>query len=294
MTYFAFLALFLGIPLALLSVVTILDYRRGKWMPSAFGMYQPWKIILLLCVVAFVYTTPWDNYLVATGVWFYDLQLVTGIVLGYVPIEEYTFFVLLPIFTGLFTLLLMRYLPPGLPLRPTRAARIRAVLTVSLLVMWFISCVAFALSLSVEGWRPLTYLALILIWMLPPILLQVAFAGDILVQHWRVVSLSFVLTTLYLGAADAVAITAGTWTIDPQQSLPVFLLGILPIEEFIFFAVVNFLVIAGMTLLLARQSANRVHELRRYSVLKPLADRLVAILPREMRHEQAIELKDLA
>jgi lycopene cyclase domain-containing protein len=294
MTYFAFLALFLGIPLGLLSIVTVRDYQRGKWMPRSFGMYKPWKIILLLCVVAFIYTTPWDNYLVATGVWYYDLQLVTGIVLGYVPIEEYTFFVLLPVFTGLFTLLLMRYMTPGSRLDPVTAVRVRTALFILILGLWIGSCAAFVLSISADAWKPLTYLALILVWMLPPVLLQIAFAGDILVQHWRIVSLSFVLTTLYLGAADAVAITAGTWTIDPQQSLPVFLFGILPVEEFIFFAVVNLLVIAGITLLLAEESARRVHEMRRYGLLRPLADRLVAILPHEMRHDQSIELKDAA
>jgi lycopene cyclase domain-containing protein len=52
-------------------------------------------------VIALVYTTPWDNYLVATNVWWYDPELVTGIVIGWVPIEEYTFFILQPILGGL-------------------------------------------------------------------------------------------------------------------------------------------------------------------------------------------------
>jgi lycopene cyclase domain-containing protein len=64
-------------------------------------------------VIAVVYTTPWDNYLVATGVWWYDPQLVTGLVLGWVPIEEYTFFIVQPILAGLWLLMLMRYLPAG-------------------------------------------------------------------------------------------------------------------------------------------------------------------------------------
>ena len=52
-------------------------------------------------MVAVLYTTPWDNYLVATGVWWYDPHLVAGLVLGWVPIEEYTFFILQTLAMGL-------------------------------------------------------------------------------------------------------------------------------------------------------------------------------------------------
>ena len=63
--------------------------------------------------------------------------------------------------------------------------------------------------------------------------------------------------SIYLGAADAVAIHAGTWTIDPAQSLEIYLGGVLPLEEFIFFLVTNTLVAFGMTLVLARDSQAR-------------------------------------
>ncbi len=59
-------------------------------------------------LVALAYTTPWDNYLVATGVWYYDPARVWNIVLGYVPLEEYLFFVLQVTLTGLITLWLIR------------------------------------------------------------------------------------------------------------------------------------------------------------------------------------------
>ena len=62
----------------------------------------------LLVLIAVAYTTPWDNYLVATNVWWYDESLVTGLKLGWVPIEEYTFFVLQTLMTGLWTLAVMQ------------------------------------------------------------------------------------------------------------------------------------------------------------------------------------------
>ena len=77
---------------------------------------------------------------------------------------------------------------------------------------------------------------------------------------WRyrgLILLTLVPTTLYLGATDAVAIGAGTWTIDPAQSLEIYLGGVLPLEEFTFFLVTNTLIAFGMTLVLARESQER-------------------------------------
>ena len=62
-------------------------------------------------------------------------------------------------------------------------------------------------------------------------------------------------------------IPAGTWTIDPAQSLQIYLGGILPIEEFVFFLVTNVMVTFGMVLVLARHSQTRLEALlARYAV----------------------------
>ena len=50
--------------------------------------------LLMISLVAVLYTTIWDNYLVSNRIWWYDPNLVTGITLGWVPIEEYLFFIL--------------------------------------------------------------------------------------------------------------------------------------------------------------------------------------------------------
>lgn len=144
MTYFGFLAIFLGVPIALLSVVTVVDYRRGKWLPDALHAWKPWAVMVALCVVAFVYTTPWDNYLVATNVWWYDIELVSGIIFGYVPIEEYTFFIVQPILTSLWVLLLMRYLP----IRAEKANHTgqRMWASVVVLVVWVIATALLVLT----------------------------------------------------------------------------------------------------------------------------------------------------
>lgn len=98
MTYPLFLLLFLVIPIALLAFV-LREKIRARW----------WRIATVLTVlIALLYTTPWDNYLVATGVWYYDPARVWNIILGYVPLEEYLFFVLQPVLAALITLALLR------------------------------------------------------------------------------------------------------------------------------------------------------------------------------------------
>ncbi len=90
MTYWLFLALFVAGPTAMLALALRPHLTRRHW-----------ALIAIVVLVAVAYTTPWDNFLVASGVWTYDPHLVQGIVLGWVPIEEYAFFVLQSIFTGL-------------------------------------------------------------------------------------------------------------------------------------------------------------------------------------------------
>jgi lycopene beta-cyclase len=68
--------------------------------------------LIIVAVIAVVYTTPWDNYLVATRVWYYDPKLILGWVIGYVPIEEYSFFVLQTFLTGLLGIWLWRRFYP--------------------------------------------------------------------------------------------------------------------------------------------------------------------------------------
>ena len=64
--------------------------------------------VAVLAIIALVYTTPWDNAIVAMGVWSYDPSLIGGIVLGVVPLEEYLLFLLQTILSGLILLALMR------------------------------------------------------------------------------------------------------------------------------------------------------------------------------------------
>lgn len=256
MTYFGFLGLFLAIPIAIMLGLTWRDARLGRQMPRRFGSYSPYVILGLHLALALVYTTPWDNYLVATAVWWYDPAKVTGIVFGYVPIEEYTFFLVQPILTGLWLLFWLRRQPDAVP-KGWENGRFRLTALVVLAVVWVVM-----VAILVTRWAPGTYLALILAWALLPIMLQVGFGGDILWQHRRIVALGLLPITLFLSAADALAIYDGIWTLDPAQTLNWLIGGILPFEEFLFFLITNTLVVFGMTLFLSAESQERLVQVK--------------------------------
>jgi lycopene cyclase domain-containing protein len=102
MSYAAFLVIFVCLPLAGLIYHMRHSLRRSHLL-----------MLLGLAAIAVIYTTPWDNYLVATRVWYYDPRLVLNITLWYVPIEEYTFFVLQTFLTGLFAIWCWRQFYPA-------------------------------------------------------------------------------------------------------------------------------------------------------------------------------------
>jgi lycopene cyclase domain-containing protein len=253
MTYFGFLLRFLILPILLLLFV---NWREKNKPTPGFDERRIWRSILLHISIAVIYTTPWDNYLVATGVWYYDPNLVTGIVFGYVPLEEYTFFVLETLMIGLWwwTLARRKAFIPKTSFKLNKALRSWSLGLLA--VVWVVS-----LSVLLSGWEPGTYLAITLTWALPAIAPQLAFGADILWHYRRLLGTVILTGAGYLSAMDAIAIEAGTWTIAPSQSTGI-LIGNLPIEEAVFFVVTVVLVSFGITLLLADVSQKRMGELQ--------------------------------
>lgn len=251
MTYADFLLRFLVVPIALLSVLIYRDRRKRRALPVTLRLLPPGLALTALAVIAVTYTTPWDNYLMATGVWWYDPALVTGVTLGWVPLEEYGFFVLQTALTGLWLLFLAPRLRAAPAFRSRRDLRVGSVAVVG--AVWVASIAAL-----VAGWQPGRYLALELAWALPAVALQLAVGADILWRYRRLVVPAIVSATLYYSAMDALAIHSGTWTINPELSLGMMLGGVLPLEEAIFFLLTNTLLVFGLVLALAQETADRL------------------------------------
>ena len=243
MTYLGFLFYFLVVPLIIFLVITLWHERQRKTVPGFQNGRPVWMAIVLQILLAVVYTTPWDNYLVATGVWYYNPKLISGLVLGWVPIEEYTFFVLETILTGVWWWFLAARLIPAEEFRPRRSMRI--VLPATLGILWLVS-----LYILLSGWKPGTYLSLTFAWALPAIVGQLAFGADILWHFRKLVATAILPIFLYLSVADLLAISSGIWTIDATQSTGIFI-GTLPMEEAIFFLATVMLISFGLTLTLA-------------------------------------------
>ena len=250
MSYFGFLLIFLVVPIV--GLFWLLGDRRGN--AASAGVRQDPKAlrwaVAIQVLLAVLYTTPWDNYLVATGVWHYRVGAVTGVLLGYVPLEEYTFFVLEAILVGAWWSFVARGITRDGSFSPS--SRLRVWASVVCALGWLPS-----VAMLFSGWRPGVYLSLILAWALPAIIIQIAFGADILWHHRQLVGAVIIPLGLYLSLADAQAIAAGIWAIDPYQSTGI-LLGMLPVEEALFFFITVILITFGLTLSLADESRQRL------------------------------------
>lgn len=108
-TYLQFHLVFVLPWIAVLGVMALRARAAGRPVAGARAPSDrvAWLALAAHVAVALLYTTPWDNYLVARGVWGYPEGRVWFTV-GYVPIEEYLFFVLQTVLAGLTLFALLR------------------------------------------------------------------------------------------------------------------------------------------------------------------------------------------
>ncbi|MFW5748264.1 MAG: lycopene cyclase domain-containing protein [Chloroflexota bacterium] len=253
MKYFGFLARFVVVPLIILRLILWWDREKGRDLPDHLQNWPEDKVLLAHAAVAVSYTTAWDNYLVASDVWSYDRDLVTGVTIGWVPIEEYTFFVLQTLLTGSWLQVLARRIPASDTPYETTHAGARVLATGALGALWL-----GALRSMISGDPGRTYRDLIVVWAIPPIALQVAFGGDILWRHRRLVAASILSSTAYLGVSDSLAIDSGTWAINPEKTIKREVIRNLPFEEALFFFLTNVMLTFGVTLVQAKESESRL------------------------------------
>lgn len=237
MSYIAFIALFLIAPILITGMLVIRRVQRGE-IPSPIarrGLYGT----LALAAIALVYTTPWDNVMVERGIWGYDPHRVLGIIIGWVPLEEYLFFMLQPILIGIWGLLSWTSIRES-PIVPSAGLRWGAGLILG---------GAWAVLLAMENrfGPPWTYCRAILAWGLPPLILQIGFGADLLWGDRRSLLLRWIPPAFFLSAADRLAIAEGIWFLNPDLTTGLTVLG-LPVEEGLFFFLTSLLVAGGWTL----------------------------------------------
>ncbi|MEM1271763.1 MAG: lycopene cyclase domain-containing protein [Bacteroidota bacterium] len=240
MTYLQFHLVFILPPILLLGWLTFrrqiagLTHRRVR------------ASIPLVALIAFVYTTPWDNYLVYREIWGYPEGRVLATIY-YVPVEEYMFFLLQPVLTGFaFILLLLLY-----PLRDGIDEALRPSMKAVGGLFWLaITALGFWLLTFERG----TYMGLILAWASPVLAGMWAWKGDVFWRFRRHLVLGVMLPTVYLWIADRIAIGLDIWYIAEPTTLGFKPLG-LPIEEATFFLITNILCVQGLMLFMNVWSA---------------------------------------
>ena len=237
MTYWYFHAVFI------LPVIGALWLVRRSGLPHFLP--RPALGLLILGSLAFFYTSPWDNYLVFRGIWTYPPdRVVESLRIGYVPLEEYVFFILQPILTGFFLLHFASLDPKSVDLllgATTRRARPRVVgLAISLLLL-LLGIWAFS-----HGGHS-TYFGLIAVWASPVLGLQWLYGADLIWRVRRLALRAVLAPTLYLWIADRIALEWRIWSVSAKLSSGWNVLD-LPLEEALFFALTNVFVVQGLLL----------------------------------------------
>jgi lycopene cyclase domain-containing protein len=231
LTYLGFLALAVVPPVAALAVAA--GSRRlasHRWAGAA-----------LMVALALAYTTPWDNYLVARGVWHYGEGTVR-LRLWHAPFGEYLFVVLQTVGAALWSsLLLHRESTPSsrVPRDVSRRERASGALA--------------GLGVGLAGLAGLAaestfYLGAILAWAGPVLALQWGFGWRHLWRRRGLVAVGVAVPTAYLWVADRLALGLGLWVLSPQYTTGAALAG-LPVEEAAFFLATNLFLVQGLVLL---------------------------------------------
>lgn len=229
LTYLGFHAVFVLPVIAVLLAGVSRRRRIGgvDWRHRGAG-------VALLAAIALVYTTPWDNYLISRGVWWYGEGTVAATV-WHAPVEEYLFVALQPLVAGSWLYVLPA--PSVGTVEVTRRDRLAGALA---------GVGVGGVALLAGGGRTY-YLGAILAWAAPVFAFQWGFGWPYLLAARRTLALGVAAPTLYFWVADRAALRFGVWHISSAHTTGLAPFG-LPVEEAAFFLVTNLFVAQGLLL----------------------------------------------
>lgn len=216
---------------------TIILYLLLRPLITSFDKLK----ILILCILAVSYTTPWDNYIIYHKAWWYRKDAVIGTI-GYVPIEEYIFFIVQTTLTSLWTICCSRWTLNSLYLRNSKSLKFQLIK--------YVGIISIAIPL-IWGWYnaiPATksfYLGSILWWSLLIVIMLWYLVSSHIAPRYLQILFSFVFPSLYLCYVDVIALRARVWHINERTSFEIFVVSELPLEEVVFFFVANFMIVMG-------------------------------------------------
>ena len=236
MSYFRFHLLF-NVPL-----LVALEFMGGR-APWIHGDSSAFWWVLLAVVI---FTTPWDNLAVRWGIWGFPRDKY-GFRIGYLPVEEYLFFIFQSLNVMLAVRALFRFHPHWMLRMAVPISHTTWILAGFAGAAWIL------VAAQLFAWRkkagPRWNYALHLTWFLPVIYLQWVIAPHLFLGHAGLLALVAGGFGIYYTLADLVAVRSETWFFDGKQISGVKLAGILPWEEIAFFFLTSLLVAQSYLLL---------------------------------------------
>jgi len=237
MTYLRFHLIF---NLPLLVLLIILNWAEA-WTADeliAFGL-------VLLAVM--VFTTPWDNLAAKWGIWGFPRDKYS-LRIGYLPVEEYAFFLLQSANVMLAVRSWLHFFPNWQTGQETSLGKWTLICLAVSVIPW--GFIAAQLILLRRKAGPCVNYAVHLAWFLPVIYLQWVLAPWLFLAHAVFLILITAIFGFYYTLADLVAVRAGTWFFDETQITGFKFGRVLPWEEVAFFFLTSLLVAQSYLLLL--------------------------------------------
>jgi putative membrane protein len=201
----------------------------------------------LVLLAVMIFTAPWDNFAAKWGIWGFPREKYS-LRIGYLPIEEYAFFLLQSVNVILAVRALFHFFPDWQTGQETGIGGITLICLVASVVPW--AFVAVQLRWLRRKAGPRVNYAIHLAWFLPVIYTQWILAPRLFGGHAGLLALVTAAFGVYYTLADLAAVRAGTWFFDEKQITGTKLGGLLPWEEVAFFFLTSLLVAQSYLLLL--------------------------------------------
>ncbi len=201
----------------------------------------------LVLVAVMIFTAPWDNLAAKWGIWGFAEGRYWFKIL-YLPIEEYSFFVIQSLNVILLFHLGLHLHAAWLHGFETHSTVLQYICMAVSLPVWLM--VGVCLRFVRRHLGPKVNYANHLAWFLPVIYAQWVIAPPLFWAYFTpllVVTLAF---GTYYTVADIIAVRSGIWYLDDNQTTGFKLLNILPWEESAFFYLTSLLVAQSYLLLL--------------------------------------------
>lgn len=182
----------------------------------------------------------WDQWMAASDIWHYDPSQILGVWVGYIPLEEVGFILMIPVVVGLWTAGLQNWMKSN-GKGTAAVAGLVGLITLAGIILG-------RHELAPANAQPADYMIRLASWTLPVIVGQVILGRRVFLRQWQVWLVATLAPVIFFTFADAIALNGGVWVISPEKMLHVYLLGGVPLEEGLFFLTTTMMIIQGVLL----------------------------------------------